>query len=267
MNFEIVILSFNHPELTSRAVESAISLHSAERIHLIHNGSTAQNQQLLQDKFPGIQHHILLNNQGFTGGTNFALATVFQLSEWCLFLTNDCVLEDLATIDAPPGLYAPKIFRRNTGKVDSHGAFFAPKSLQLWHHTENALPDAMPGQFFYVPGTAFVMHRKVFATVGTFETALNTYWEDVDYSVKTANHGFPVAPIDGFKIRHAVGKTCHKLPHYTNYLFQRNRYRVSRRHGASRLTVLRHATQRVLGQMLKRNWPKAKQSIKAYLDA
>src|SRR6185437_1526529 len=84
--------------------------------------------------------------------------------------------------------------------------------------------------YFYVPGTAFWLDRKTWQTIGPFDESLHTYWEDVDFSARAHLHGAYVGVHPETAIVHSVGKTCHKLPFYTQYLFQRNRRVVSQRY-------------------------------------
>jgi GT2 family glycosyltransferase len=226
------ILSFNHPEITARCVRSVLAYVPVSQVHLMHNGSLPKHQDVLKHHFPEIQHHVIKDNRGFTGGTNELLKQVFKSSDWTFFITNDCELISPVVWPDAPGLFAPKIWRRNTGVIDSLGGVFTPLKKKLSHlKNETKKPFIWPYfQHFYVPGTAFMMHTSVFEKVGLFDESLHTYWEDVDYSVRAHKKGILVDVIPEVQIRHAIGKTCHKDKFYTNHLFKRNRDIISRKY-------------------------------------
>jgi len=233
-NIALALLSFNHVEMTKKSVDSIIQYFVAHQINwpllLIHNGSRAENVELLKKYFPNIQHLVIQDNAGFTGGVNGGLMYLFKQYDWVFFLTNDTTLIhfNLSVLDnLPPGLYAPTIYFRKYGRVDSMGGEFKPLIGKL-NHLKMKVDKCH--KHFYVPGTSFLIHRIVFNQVGTFDELLFTYWEDVDYSMRVKLHQFPLQHIEDIELIHAVGKTCHKDPKYTSYYFQRNRKIVSLRY-------------------------------------
>jgi GT2 family glycosyltransferase len=231
---KIVILSFNHPELTSKTVTSALQFAASSDVLLIHNGSLPQHQSKLQAQFPNIKHLILKENKGFSGGANAGLRQVFsqcekptapgieKIPEWVLFLTNDCQLMKLGPSPAIPCLSAPLIWRRKIGRIDSIGGKLNLAKAELRHCLTAEDFNSNQG-FAYVPGTAFWIHRDLFTETKGFDETLGTYWEDVELSLRIPQH-MSISP--DTEIVHAVGKTCHSDSHYTTYLFQRNRKRV-----------------------------------------
>jgi GT2 family glycosyltransferase len=227
-----VVLSYNHPELTARTLQSVLKVTSSHLITLVHNGSEAPHVQKLRTQFPQVEHLVFKSNRGYSGGANRGLAHVFQKKLWALFLTNDCELQTLpVSLPEQPGLFAPKIEIRKTGRTDSLGGLFHIQSARLEHckvESEFTLrrKDVLP----YAPGTAYLIHRYVFLDSGGFDERLGTYWEDVDFSVRVQQRGWPLSLISEIKIHHGIGKTCHKHREYTLYLYQRNRKTVGLRY-------------------------------------
>lgn len=274
MQFATVILSYNHPEITKRCLQSVLQQRSAEQVYLVHNGSTLQNRNLLQTEFPQVQHLTLPENRGFTGGTNFGLLKAFEKSEWVLFITNDCQLISIGGLPEQPGLYAPLIHKRNSERVDSLGG-----ELNLWNgrlrhrfgHLESL--TLKNGKEFYVPGTAFLLHRQIFADGFRFDESLGTYWEDVDFSIRLRKAGIQCHPLPSIQLKHAIGKTCHRVSLYTTYYYQRNKGIVSRRHtqGIRRLSFECHYSldiaKRALRFTKKRKWLELKLLLDAYKDS
>lgn len=228
--FLLGILSFNHPEITQKAIESCLECVSSRNIVLLHNGSEDRWVKRLQEIFPDIQHLILKDNGGFTGGINALLEFCLSHSSWCLFLTNDVQL--LKCSRPPhPGLWTPRIFRRQRNKIDSLGALFFYRRGHLEHcRHESYFLNPPKHSRPYVPGTAFWLDRETFQGAGLFDKSLGTYWEDVDYSQKVMQSGGHLGFAGETELLHRVGKTCHKKPLYTLYLFHRNRYIVTMRY-------------------------------------
>lgn len=195
---------------------------------LVHNGSLKPHQQFLQNKFPEITHLILAKNRGYSGGANAGLRAGFQKSPWVLFLTNDCQLQEFQPPTTEPALITPLIWARRKNKVDSIGGSFDIQKAQLRHCRE--LNEFQDSKNPYAPGTAFWIHQQVFEKAQGFDESLGTYWEDVDFSLRVRQLRFPLIADLKTQVLHAIGKTCHQDSHYTTYLYQRNRKRISLKH-------------------------------------
>lgn len=231
------ILSFNHPQLTAKCVRSVLENVAPQNIILTHNGSREENIKTLMEEFPKIDHLVLNENRGYSGGANATLQYAFQKSRWLLFLTNDCQLLNSPAIPHSPGLHAPLIYRRRAGKVDSLGGLFHPLRGRLEHIREIERAQKYLNfkkrrwfRQFYVPGTAFYLDASTYSLLGGFDESLHTYWEDVDLSARAHKLDVHVGITPETKILHQVGKTCHKDPYYTQILFWRNRQIISQRY-------------------------------------
>lgn len=226
-NYGFVILSYNHPEITQQAVESLLQKGlNPQDILLFHNGSEKKWVQLLKDKFSEIQHEVIDQNRGYSGGANEALERAFKKWDWVFFLTNDTRLIHFSP-PTPlwPGLYAPPIWNRKHEKLDSWGGYLLLPQARL-RHARSGQDRPLKNEFFYVPGTAFLIHKNFFSHQ-KFDESLNTFWEDVDLSIRALREGDVVSRTSIFEVLHLGGKTCHKSSNYTLYLFQRNRWIVS----------------------------------------
>jgi GT2 family glycosyltransferase len=233
----IVILSFNHPELTTRTLESVQQVSPSRPVLLVHNGSESRFVTKHREAWPGIEHLILEKNRGYTGGVNAGLKKAFEKADWVLLLTNDCRLIDinLPGPEEEPALKAPQIFARKLDRIDSYGGAFSPVTGKLSHLKSpqdlSQLQNSVDRRTLpYVPGTAFWIHREVFESIGGFDERLGTYWEDVDFSVRAWQRGFALQVDLQTKIIHGIGKTCHKDPYYTTFLYQRNRRLISKKY-------------------------------------
>jgi GT2 family glycosyltransferase len=224
------ILSYNHPQITERAVKSCLKNVDASTIFLLHNGSEEKHRNYLHGRFPEITHWNLTKNRGYTGGVNELLRRGFEISPWIFLLTNDCELLNRPAIPKAPGFYGPKIWARKVGRVDSMLGKIDLSKAKLLHAKSEADLQTSGAERIYVHGAAFLLHREIFEKIGPFDEGLDTYCEDIDYSLRVAAAGFPLGLEDQIEVLHAIGKTCHKSTHYTTYLFQRNRRRVCLKH-------------------------------------
>lgn len=261
-SWSILVLSYNHPELTIRTIESCIRATSSQQIpiNVIHNGSLTKHREQVLSRFetiPLVQHLVLEKNRGFSGGANHGLNHLFNNHNlnWVFFITNDCELlniEPPSSTTQPCGLGAPLIYRRKQGRIDSLGGYFDPQNAKIWHNQNSHWPQQDQNQnpqsktnpqyptgtnglssiLPYIPGTAFWIHSSTWRSLGGFDERLETYWEDVDLSVHAQNIGQTLFAAPTTQLIHAVGKTNHKNQYATSYLFQRNRVLVSRKHSS-----------------------------------
>lgn len=228
-SYGVVVLSYNHPELTAKTLSSVLNLgYPASQIVLVHNGSSAQHTQNLRVAFPEIQHLVLHENQGYTGGANHGLKKCFEIFSDALFLTNDIELTQLPThLKTKFDVCAPLIWKRNSTQIDSVLGSLNIKTGSLQHL--KSFQD-VKHDWIYVPGTAFTIKKKCFEDLQGFDESFHTYWEDVDLGIRAHKKGFTLGHHDEVQLRHKIGKTCHKDRFYTLYLFQRNRRRLMKKH-------------------------------------
>ena len=121
----LIVLSYNHPEITAKALRSSLLFFHSQSILVVHNGSLPKNYQQIQNEFPFLQHLILEDNRGYSGGANAGIQWMIEKTSfaWFFFLTNDCeiISFDIKTENLKPCLLAPLIFFRSGKKVDSYG--------------------------------------------------------------------------------------------------------------------------------------------------
>ncbi len=275
----IVVLSYNHSQLTTECVESVLQQTSDLPIYLIHNGTEKKQKDFLYKKLTSQQiHHLEFpHNKGFSGGANFGLTEALKKYTWVLFLTNDTLLKKLPSPEIfkalPAGQYAPLILVKRNQKVDSLGAAINPSTGHLFHVKSaedfHRIQKEQKSSFVYVPGTAFIIDQKTFFNSEGFDESLGTYWEDVDYSINLQKKNQTVGILSDVVIEHKIGKTCHKDTYYTTYLFHRNRLVISWKHsptwgkGVFTTTIAKDLVQRGFRDLRNRN-PK---SFRLYLKA
>lgn len=227
MDLSAIVLSYNHPEITARTLDSALKFF--DQVLLVHNGSEKKFIKQLQENFPQVEHLILPENKGFSGGANAGLKRAFEKHPWAFFITNDCQIGSIGNLPEKPAFIAPKIMIRNTPKIDSIGGIFCPEKAKL-KHCRTSEEFQKSKLLKYIPGTAFLIHKEIFESVGGFDERLGTYWEDVDFSVRVGEKGFTLSVNEDWVIHHAMGKTCRNLSLYTIYYYNRNKKIISKKY-------------------------------------
>lgn len=268
MKKAILILSYNHPELTAKTVRSALAF--SLPIILIHHGSEVKNRDFLQKEFQIIDHFVLVENKGWAFGMNEGLRYAFLKYDWLFVLTNDTEVLTLGDFPMSPALVAPLIYFRKMTRVDSLGGIFTPHLGKLRHvRRQEELALLKKGQFFYVPGTAFLIHKDVFFALHGFDESLHTYWEDVDFSCRAQKMGISLLVDQNFSLTHKVGKTCHSNSFYTTYLYNRNRKRISLKYSVKlkKIIILSVLLKDLLKNLFKFLIKKDRKRTKLYINA
>ena len=231
MNYSVVILSYNHPDLTSQCIDSVLKFSQINHIYLVHNGSIPKHSEQLKKKFPQIIHLTVTQNKGFTGGANYGLQKAFETEKLVLFLTNDTLLLNLPDkLDAD--LCSIKVLRRKSDSIDSTIGRLNIKTGRLEHLKEWS-NDKNSNYKYYVPGSAFWISKKTFLATQGFDENLHSYWEDVDLSLRAQNQGITLTYSAETIVSHKIGKTTGGQDFYSYYLYQRNRKRIMKKHKLS----------------------------------
>ncbi len=229
----VAILYYNKAGLTETCINSVLeSGHSPESVFCLSNGSEKNIFKSIKEKFPLMNHKERKENGGFSGGVNSLFKWVF-LSKFdsVLFLTNDTTITSSTLtnciktyIETGSGFIAPTIYyKKKPDDIDSSAGFFDTKRFTLSHYHSANLPLFLDKRSDYIPGTSFWITQNIFESIGDMDESYHTYWEDVDFSFRAHRENIKMARSFASAVYHSVGRTCHKKPFYTTYLFQRNR--------------------------------------------
>ncbi|MFN7905815.1 MAG: glycosyltransferase family 2 protein [Pseudobdellovibrionaceae bacterium] len=227
-----LILSFNKPEISRRCILSCLPHFNPENIFLIHNGSIEKHRKVLEKEFSEIQHLILDNNLGYSGGTQFGIEQIFKVQNYslCFFITNDCELLNFPIhifeeFNNKQNLFSGGILLRRDLEIEcTFGAVNLYRG-RLRHLKQ--LTDLGPQEQLYIPGHFFLISKATWNCLSGLNTKLHTYWEDVELSLQCHRKGIPLGYFPELQVKHAGGKTTRGNPFYSLYLYQRNRKKVS----------------------------------------
>jgi len=237
LKFSIVILSFNQPDQTVDCIKSIQAVKSREfpdkQIFIVHNGSEAAVIQDLRTRYPRFHHVVLNENEGFAAGANAGIRAAFQLESWVLMLTQDTTLVHFPKGPPfEPCMAAVKIYKRNTEIINSMGGavdldlakhYYCMKADNFWNSFENSVLQP------FIPRTAFWIHQGPFEKVNGFDETLGSIWEDVDISIRLREEGELLQLDESTEIIHHRKGNSRRDPLQTRYMYNRNRFAISRR--------------------------------------
>ncbi len=235
----IVVLNWNGIADTLRCIESLEQqTYRNFRIIVVDNGSTdgsAAALKALGDRITLIESH---ENRGYTGGNNLAIREAMAKgAEYVWLFNNDAVAEPdtlaqlLAVAEADPriGLLSPlvrdeadhAVIHFAGGRFDLATPVYEPTDdLDQARDWQARAPDRMA-----LWGTAMLARRAMVEKVGLLDDRIFAYWEDIDYSIRSALAGFRNVMVFGTAIFHAAKPTIrspHEVKPYYFYFMTRN---------------------------------------------
>ena len=236
-----LVLAYGKPAQAAACLQA---IHDAryrgESVFLLDNGSHPPIQNHSPQFGDSVAFLRLDENRGYAGGVNAGLRALSEKGYAGAFLlTNDTriqedALEACLEVAETTGaaIVAPEVrLLSDPSRIDSIGGYLDPQSATLHHYRE--FPAALPPllrEGDYVPGAAFWIRLDAFRAIGGFDESLFAYWEDVDLTFRLRLKGFSAARAPGARILHGRGPTNRGNPLYTTFYYQRNRFRVCRRH-------------------------------------
>jgi GT2 family glycosyltransferase len=233
MTAAVVILDWNKPALT-RACVAAARRASAAAAHwiVVDNGSAVPLGGL------GAEVTLLRNaaNLGFSGGVNVGLRHAFATgAEHVWLLNNDAAplpgaldaLLAAARADPAIGLASAVILNADAGDaVDWHGGRWDGSAYRTTRDPdEYASWAAEVPERIWLVGTALLVSRRLVERIGYFDERLFAYWEDNDFSRRSAAAGFRNVVVPAARVRHQAGPPgSHPVarPAYFYYYMVRN---------------------------------------------
>jgi GT2 family glycosyltransferase len=236
----IVIVQYNHPDLTKRAVETLQVHHRGElEIIVVDNGSTAAGVRAATEKITGCTVIFNPANAGFGAANNRGARA--SHGELLLFLNNDTQVrtEILPRIESyfegTPSCGAAGLQLLNAdGSVQcSTGKF--PTVWSEWRMSRRHNPyrkQETVGRD-WVSGAALVVRRTVFDEIGGFDDRYFMYFEDVDLCARIRAAGYEVQYITAISVEHlGGGSQPGGIPPLLQIEYRRSQLRYYSRHAS-----------------------------------
>ena len=243
----VVLLNWNSYEETRTAIESVQRLDYPNfRVLIVDNGSQDGSAAALK-KLTGERVDLLESpiNTGYTGGCNLGMERALAMeAQYIWLLNNDAVVEPrtlsslvaIAESDERIGLVTPQIAALQDDRLYFAGGVISIEA-GIFEDTHDPVVAAELRERYpdagLVIGTAMLVRAEVVRRIGMLDPRFFAYFEDIDYSVRSAKAGFRNVVDPNSVVRH-FEKNHNKRPqeirpHYWYYM-ARNESRFWRKH-------------------------------------
>jgi len=243
----IVLINWNSFEETQAAVESVLRMNYPNfRVLIIDNGSKDHSVSQLRE-FTGDRVDLLESpeNMGYTGGCNLGFEQALRMgAQYIWLLNNDAIVgrDVLSSLVATAerseriGLVTPRIATLNGERITFAGGVISIKD-QFYNETSDPVVAAewaaQHPEAGLVIGTAMLVKAELVRRIGMLDTTFFAYFEDIDYSARSAAAGFRNVVDSNSVVRHFEKnrntKPLEIKPHYWYYM-ARNESRFWRKH-------------------------------------
>jgi GT2 family glycosyltransferase len=239
MKCAVILLNWNAAEQTAETVRALRRWHRLKPdVCLVDNGSTDADHAALLALCPG--ERILTNprNLGYAGGLNTALAVLRPEGyDAFFFLNTDARLPEedaerlLSRLAENPhlGIVGPVLteYRGHQVRVDAGGrniAFHLDTRRRVPHPFPSVSPfDPSIRYCAYVPGTAILIHNRIFEAIGELDEAYFFSGEIADFCARANKAGFGCAVLPAARAEHDAGNSPLRSTLYLYYSL-RNRF-------------------------------------------
>jgi GT2 family glycosyltransferase len=208
----VVIVQYNHPDLTKRAVET-LRLHQRGELEIIvvDNGSPAAGVRAATEQITGCTVIFNFANAGFGAANNRGARA--SHGEFLLFLNNDTLVrtEILSQIEShfagSPSCGAAGLQLLNADGTVQYSTGKFPTVWSEWRmsrrHNLYKREDTVRRD--WVSGAAMVVRRAVFEEVGGFDERYFMYFEDVDLCARIRGAGHEIHYVHAISVEHLRG--------------------------------------------------------------
>lgn len=268
MKLLIVILNYRVTELTIeclKTLEPEVAKHPDIRVAVCENGSGGDAEARLRQE---IAHHgwgdwveltAVTPNRGFCGGNNLIIRPWLNrpdAPDYFLLLNSDTLVQPdsmhalVRFMDAHPRAgVAGSCLTRADGSRDGTPFRFPgivsefdsglrlglfSKLIAPWRTTIEPLPHT-DTPVDWVAGASMIMRRQLIEQIGLLDEGLYTYFDDVDYGLRTRRAGWEVWYVPTSRVTHlsgaATGISAAQLKRRPDYLFQARRRFWLKNHG------------------------------------
>ena len=248
--FSVVVVNLNGGPLLSRALSSAVAAGvPAEVMFVIDNGSVDRSADDAERLHPGC--HVIRNgcNLGFARAVNKGLKQI--TTEFALLLNNDAELEPQA-IEAltaafdchqRAALLGGRLLHSDGRRLHSVSALptlaaeVLPRPLRRWtpgaaaarlaERSDHGPPLAVPS----VSGAALAVRMSAAADFGMLDEEFFFYFEETEWCLRAARHGWQVLYVPQARVRHAHGATARRYGALARIEYQRSKLTYFRKIG------------------------------------
>jgi GT2 family glycosyltransferase len=220
----VIILQYNNSSLTVKCLESVSrSDYPNFEVVVVDNNSRPDHAQAIEKAIArfGARYKFIASdkNLGYSGGNNLGIKRGLQNDvEYFLILNNDVVIgEDLISklverieYDGRLGIIAPAVDENEKvacgGKIE-----WLRSELSHIYGSDEKFAGASNNLKIYVPGMAMMVRRAVFEKIGLLDEKYFLYFEDADFSERTARAGFAIEIHPELIVWHETSSTTRRF--------------------------------------------------------
>lgn len=224
---DVVVVTYQSAAWIGRCLDSLIDQEGIGTIVVVDGGSTDNTAGVVRRYIPlGVGWLPLGVNRGFGSSANRGIAATS--SESVLVLNPDLVVEPGCVRDLGRAMQADvrlAIVGPTVGDLDgtpypSARAF--PHLIDavghgfiglFWKENPWSKRYLVPNRVDWISGTAMLLRRQPFESVGGFDESYFMYVEDVDLAWRLAEKGWTVALVAAATVRHAIGGSSESVPY------------------------------------------------------
>jgi len=240
----VIVLNWNKPAETRACLASLTAVtYPNVQIIVVDNCSTDNSVAIIREEFSDLTILQTGDNLGYAGGNNQGLRyALTQGTDLMCILNNDaCVesdfLEPLVAASIEGGglrVVTPMICemeRRNiiwTLGADLDRRTGMPVRLHAGEDRA-AWSSAAPFEVGYTPGSAFLVPRQAWESVGFMDESYFLYYEETDWCQSACRAGFSMYAVPASCVWHEVGASQGRRSPEITYYMTRNVLRFLRR--------------------------------------
>lgn len=179
------------------------------------------------------KHIVIINserNVGYSGGLNLGMEYIIQKTqiEWLLIGNNDVIITDefikkLSGLTDENTIYSPVIMNVNDDIVQNtggnvgilYGGTINVNKGKNFSEIKKVQPDFLSGCFLF-------FHKAVIEKVGLFDEEYESYFEDVDFSMRARRKGVRLEIVWDWILRHYHSMSTKHNSGEKDYLIARN---------------------------------------------
>jgi GT2 family glycosyltransferase len=262
----VIVLTWNQRDLTLGCLHSLSEVEyppASLNIILVDNGSTDGTTQAVRQQYPEVQILEPGENLGFAEANNLGMRhALAQRPDYLLLLNNDTIVDPLfltelirvAEADPHVGIVGPKMYY-----YDQPDVIWCAGNAILWStgrtvrlQAEQRDLEARNGSPYpvdFVTACAVAVKRQVVDEIGLLDPRFFIYYEEVDWCLRAAAHGYRAMVAPASRIWHKVSAAMGATSPATDYYMNRNvfLFLAKHRHGwAGSRSLLQTACQQLL---------------------
>ncbi|HMM10876.1 MAG TPA: glycosyltransferase family 2 protein [Bacteroidales bacterium] len=236
----IITVNYNQTEVTCALLSSLQKITYPNIEVLVIDNASADDPQIIRQRFPNVI--LVLNpiNYGFAAGNNFGLMRA--KGEYVMLLNNDTEVE--------PGFLEPLVSKiQNNHEIGAVSPkiryFYSPKNIQyagyapmnyltmrnfaIGHHETDIGQYDEDRETYYAHGAAMLVPMKVVKEVGLMSYIFFLYYEEADWCERIKRAGYKIFYVANSLILHKESVSTGKLSTLKIYYLNRNRLVFMRR--------------------------------------